>query len=282
METVINLKDLLKHEILDLYSAEEQIIEALPLMIEKAGNANLKAALKEHLKITEQQKARLDEIKQIMGEDTSDENSNGKEGKGFFSRLFGSGGEKCKGMEGLITEGQKMMAADMSPEAGDAAIIGSAQKIEHYEISGYGTARAYARELKLNDVVTRLEQTLNEEYEADDILTQLAVGKVNIEAQAATGMESGRSKSSSRGGSKAAAKKGGQSNAAKKSSGKSSSSKFASKSSASKSGSSGKGRSSQSNSSKGSKSKTAAKKSSSKSSKGGNKSSSKNKSSRGR
>lgn len=211
MEKVIDLKDLLKHEIMDLYSAEEQIIEALPMMIEKAGNDKLKAALQDHLNVTQNQKSRLDEIKQLLsedensgededsgeektsGEDEASDNSeasgkgNSSENKeekkpGFFSRLFG-GEEKCKGMEGLIAEGKKMMSADMSPEAADAAIIGSAQKIEHYEISGYGTARAFARELKLNEVANKLEQTLNEEYAADDLLTQLAVGKINVEAE---------------------------------------------------------------------------------------------------
>src|SRR5947208_654967 len=97
MEKVIDLKDLLKHEIIDLYSAEEQIIEALPLMIENAGNAKLKAALKDHLKVTEHQKSRLDEIRQMLAE-PAEEGTNGEERKGgFFSRLFG-GEDKCKGM----------------------------------------------------------------------------------------------------------------------------------------------------------------------------------------
>src|SRR4028119_1437262 len=172
METMINLNDLLKHEIMDLYSAEEQIIEAMPAMIEKAKNPELKRALKEHLKITEEQKNRLDKIKQTFGEGNGEGGESG-ESKGFFSRLFGggSGGEKGRGMEGLITEGEKIMAADITDEALDAAIIASAQKIEHYEICGYGTARAYARELQMFDVAELLEQTLDEEYEADDLLT---------------------------------------------------------------------------------------------------------------
>ena len=104
--------------------------------------------------------------------------------KGFFSKLFGgSGGEKCKGTEGLITEGQKMMGEDMTEEVMDAAIIGAAQKIEHYEISGYGTAVAYAKELSLSNVAGLLKQTLDEEYAADDSLTKLAVGKLNTEAE---------------------------------------------------------------------------------------------------
>jgi ferritin-like metal-binding protein YciE len=187
MEKMINLKDLLKHEILDLYSAEEQIIEAMPAMIDKAQNANLKKALQQHLKITEEQKKRLDKAKQLISKE-EEQQAQAEEKKGFFSRLFGGANEKekCKGMEGLITEGEKIMGEDISPEALDAAIIASAQKIEHYEISGYGTARAFARELKLKEVEQLLEQTLNEEYEADDRLTELAVGKLNLEAENAT------------------------------------------------------------------------------------------------
>jgi len=183
MEQVIDLKDLLKHELMDLHSAEQQIIDALPSMIDKAGNDKLKAALKDHLKVTEKQKERLEELQQSMGDSTASENN---ERRGLFSDLFG-GEEKCKGMEGLIAEGEKLMGADMSPEASDAAIIASAQKIEHYEISAYGTASAYARRLNLNDVANKLEETLNEEYEADDLLTELAVGKVNVQAESAMG-----------------------------------------------------------------------------------------------
>ena len=193
MATLINLTDLLNHEILDLYSAEEQIIDALPKMIEKANNGNLKKALSDHLKVTEQQKKRLDQVKQLLQGSGQDEEST--ENTGFFSRLFGGGSQKCKGTEGLISEGEKMMGEDMSPEAMDAAIIASAQKIEHYEISGYGTARAFARELKLTEVADLLTKTLNEEYQADDQLTQLAVGKLNIEAEYAVGVENGNGRS---------------------------------------------------------------------------------------
>ena len=181
MEKLINLRDLLVHEVQDLYSAEEQIIEALPKMVEKANNKDLKKALQDHLKVTEKQKDRLDQVKKILlSEDEANEDS---QPKGLFSSLFGGGPQKCKGTEGLIKEGEKMMGENMTPEVLDAAIIASAQKIEHYEICGYGTARAYARELQLNDVAKLLEQTLNEEYEADDLLTNLAVGRLNEEAQ---------------------------------------------------------------------------------------------------
>ena len=187
MEKMKDLKDLLMHEIEDLYSVEEQIIEALPKMIEKADDRKLVSALKDHLKVTEQQKARLDEVKQILNPDQEGEGSQ-EEGskKGFFGSFFGgqsSGKQVCKGMQGLIEEGQKVMGEDMGPNVMDAAIIACAQRIEHYEICGYGTARAYARELKLGDVAKRLEQTLNEEYKADDLLTALAVGRLNEEAE---------------------------------------------------------------------------------------------------
>ena len=217
MEKMKDLKDLLIHEIEDLYSAEEQIIEALPKMIEKAENRKLVSALKDHLKVTEQQKTRLDEVKQILNtESEADESQEGSK-KGFFGSFFGgnsSGKQVCKGMQGLIEEGEKVMGEDMSPNVMDAAIIACAQKIEHYEICGYGTARAYARELNLGDVAERLEETLDEEYEADDLLTDLAVGGLNEEAEVGStrrsGSRSGKSASSS-------TSKGKQSSAAKKS-----------------------------------------------------------------
>jgi ferritin-like metal-binding protein YciE len=177
MAEMKNLRDLLVHELEDLYSAEEQIIDGLPAMIEKAENPELKKALNEHLSVTKDQKERLDNIKEILGSGSSEE-------KGFFEKLFtGSGEEHCEAMAGLIEEAEKTMDEEMEPEVMDAAIIASAQKIEHYEISSYGTARAFAIQLGLNQVVRLLEETLNEEYEADDLLTELAIGEVNLEAE---------------------------------------------------------------------------------------------------
>jgi ferritin-like metal-binding protein YciE len=171
-----SLSNLLAHEIVDLYSAEEQIIEALPKMIEKAQNQELKKALKEHLKVTEQQKKRLEKVhKLIKQEDGSSEEE--------------LGDTECKGMKGLIEEGKKAMEEEMEPDVMDAAIIASAQKIEHYEISGYGTARAFAREVGMSEVEKLLQQTLDEEYLADDLLTELAVGQVNDEAEEEEGEE---------------------------------------------------------------------------------------------
>ena len=195
MEKMNDLSDLLKHEIQDLYSAEEQIVSALPNMIEKAKNPDLKKALKDHLQITRQHLSRLEQVKMQMG----GEKENGGENKGLFSRLFKSR-QVCRGMQGLIEEGNKVMGEDMHADVLDAVIIASAQKIEHYEICGYGTARTFARELGLEKAAQLLEQTLNEEYEADDLLTQLAVMHINREAEtASTSKERGVSGSRSSG-----------------------------------------------------------------------------------
>jgi ferritin-like metal-binding protein YciE len=190
MEKMNDLRDLLKHEIDDLYSVEEQIIGALPKMIEKANNKTLKNSLSEHLAITEEHKTRLDKIRDMLDKNVEQE----EEKKGFLSGLFG-GNHVCKGMKGIIEEGNKVMGEDMTPEVLDAAIIACAQKVEHYEICGYGTARTYARELKLEQVAKMLEQTLAEEYEADDKLTELAISRVNLKAET-TGGKSGDSSAS--------------------------------------------------------------------------------------
>jgi ferritin-like metal-binding protein YciE len=234
MEPLVNLKDLLQHEIDDLYSAEEQIIEALPKMVENATDRELKKALNEHLRITREQKNRLDKVRGLLKVE-----------------------EERKGTEGLISEGEKMMGEEMDPNVKDAAIIASAQKIEHYEISGYGTARAYARQLGLTQVANLLETTLNEEYKSDDMLTSLALNKVNLEAEAPGGRPSGTKETTngngasggSRGGRKvqrSAPKK-----AAAKSSKKAAAKKTASKKSSGRGGSSsGRGGSSKKSASK--------------------------------
>jgi ferritin-like metal-binding protein YciE len=177
MDKMTDLKALLRHDVQELYSAEEQIIEAMPAMIAKANNPLLKQALEEHLRVTENQRTRLDEVRQLLGADESSvENYSG-----IFSGLFG--GSKCKGMEGIIDEGQKVMAENMSADVLDAAIIAGAQKIEHYEICGYGTARTYATQLGLTEVAQLLQDTLDEEHEADERLTAMAVGGINQKAE---------------------------------------------------------------------------------------------------
>src|SRR6476659_7761812 len=166
MKTIDTLHELLKHELKDLYSAEAQIIEALPAMIEKASDKRLKKALQEHLTITTKQKARLDKVQEMLSDE---KNTQQEEKKGFFANLFKGkeGEEHCKAMEGLVKEGKTLFGEDMTPEVMDAGIIAACQKIEHYEISSYGTAKAYALQLKMNKVAGLLEETLKEEYFAD-------------------------------------------------------------------------------------------------------------------
>ena len=179
MEKITDLQELLKHELKDLYSAEVQLIEAIPEMADKATNRELKKAFTGHLKVTREHKKRLDKVQDLLNMEKS------KQSKGFFANLFASdeGDEHCKAMEGLIKEANSLMDEDMSPEVMDAALIAAAQKIEHYEISSYGTARAYATQLGFVKLVALLTATLNEEYAADDSLTVLAVGKLNSKAE---------------------------------------------------------------------------------------------------
>ena len=176
MAQMVNLQDLLQHEVDDLLSAEEQIIDALPKMIEKATQPQLKKALNDHLQITKEQKERIQKVKKIL----ESKSGEAKSEPGLLEKLFG--GTKCKGTEGLIKEGENLMGENMDDKLRDAAIIAAAQKIEHYEISGYGTARAYAMQLGFEDIEQLLTETLNEEYEADDNLTALALFDVNLQA----------------------------------------------------------------------------------------------------
>lgn len=204
MEKMTDLQDLLKHEIKDLYSAEQQIIGFMPFVIEKVNNPQLREALERHLEVTQGQVERLEQVQQLMAQGNGQESDQG--GSGLFARLsrkrsqsgeIGTGGEKCLGMEGILKEGEKVLSEKMDPSVLDAAIIACAQKIEHYEICGYGTARAYARELDMGEVAELLEETLDEEYEADDRLTDLAVGRINEKAEMTGARRSSRSSASS-------------------------------------------------------------------------------------
>jgi ferritin-like metal-binding protein YciE len=161
---VDNLQELFVEQLRDLYDGEQQITEALPKLIEKASNPQLKSALQEHLQITQQQIQRLDEIFDQLDEDAD--------------------GESCKGMKGVIKEGDDLVSKADDPGVRDASIITSAQRVEHYEIAGYGTVKTYARQLNRPEFARILEQILNEEKEADQKLTQIAES-VNIEAKAA-------------------------------------------------------------------------------------------------
>jgi ferritin-like metal-binding protein YciE len=163
MEKLVNLKDLLEHELKDLYSAEKQLTEALPKMAQKANSENLKNAFEEHLNETQNQCQRLEEIAGILNMDIE--------------------GEKCKAMEGLIKEGKEFMEMKASPEVMDAGLIAEAQRVEHYEIAGYGTACTYAKMLGMEDVLAILKETLKEEKGADEKLTELAMESINEKAE---------------------------------------------------------------------------------------------------
>jgi ferritin-like metal-binding protein YciE len=157
------LEDLLHHELKDLYSAENQLVKALPKMAKAATNAELKSAFEEHL---EQTKTHVERLKTI-GEQL---------GKGLT-------GHKCKAMEGLVEEGADMIGEDAEDLVKDAGLIGSAQRVEHYEIAGYGTARALATKLGLDEVVDLLTETLDEEKETDVKLTEIAESAMAEEAE---------------------------------------------------------------------------------------------------
>jgi ferritin-like metal-binding protein YciE len=161
------LEDLLHHELKDLYSAENQLVKALPKMAKAATNADLKAGFEEHLEQTKGHVERLNQIGDQLGKKLA--------------------GHKCKAMEGLIEEGAELISEDADEAVRDAGLIGAAQRVEHYEIAGYGTARALANQLGHGDVAELLEQTLEEEKATDAKLTDLAESAVNAEAESANG-----------------------------------------------------------------------------------------------
>jgi ferritin-like metal-binding protein YciE len=159
-----NLQQLYLKELRDLYSAENQITDALPKLIDAANNSGLKNALQEHLNVTQTQIGRLEQIFQMLNEKPS--------------------GETCKGMKGVIKEGDEIVSAGGDPATVDAGIISAAQRVEHYEMAGYGTVRTYAKLLGQDQHAKLLQQTLDEEEEADETLTEIA-NTVNVEAKAA-------------------------------------------------------------------------------------------------
>jgi len=157
-----SLDDLLVKELRDLYSAEKQLIKALPKMARSCNSEALKEAIQEHLEVTKQQAERLEEI--------------------FETLSVSSRGPKCAAMEGLIEEGSELLEEDADPSVLDAGIIGAAQRVEHYEIAGYGVARTFARLLGHDRVADLLQTTLDEEAETDKRLTELAESEINVEA----------------------------------------------------------------------------------------------------
>jgi ferritin-like metal-binding protein YciE len=170
-----SLQELYLEQVKDLYDAEHQIIKALPKMIEAATSQELRDALNEHLEVTKTQAMRLEEIFAALGEKAK--------------------GEKCKGMAGVLAEGDDLVGSIKDSDVRDAAIIASAQRVEHYEMAGYGTARTYAQLFAQEKAINLLQQTLDEEKEADQTLTRLA-GQINGVAARAAGadknMERGR------------------------------------------------------------------------------------------
>jgi len=162
MKKLESLDKLLIHELKDLYSAETQLVKALPAMAKAASSAALAQAFKDHLKETEGHVTRLDKI--------------------FESLETSPRGHKCAAMEGLIKEGKELLEMEAPPSVLDAALIGAAQRVEHYEMAGYGVARAFARLLGLNEQAELLDESLQEEGNADKKLTALAMSEINTEA----------------------------------------------------------------------------------------------------
>lgn len=165
-----NLTSLLEEQIKDLYSAEKQLTKALPRMAKKASSEALKTAFDDHLAETEEHVERLAQIAEMMETKPS--------------------GKVCKAMQGLIEEGKEVLEEDGEDAVIDAALIGAAQRVEHYEIAAYGTARAIAEKLSMSKVVALLTKTLDEESAADEKLTTISEGEVMDQAMTAGTEES--------------------------------------------------------------------------------------------
>ena len=157
------LKDLYIEELKDLYSAERQLVKALPKMIRATKHPELKAAFKTHLQQTEEHARRLEEICKELG--------------------VSPRGKKCVGMAGLIEEGKELIDEEPDDDVLDAGLISAAQHVEHYEIAGYGTVRTYARQLGFESQAQLLQKTLDEEGETDHLLTDLAEARINLDAE---------------------------------------------------------------------------------------------------
>jgi ferritin-like metal-binding protein YciE len=158
-----SLEHLYREQLKDLYNAEMQLTDALPKMAEKASSSDLQRAFQEHLRQTEKQINRLDQI--------------------FVELNEKPGRKKCKGMEGLIKEGEEYLKENGDAAVIDAGLISAAQRVEHYEIAGYGTVRAFAEQLGYGKAASLLQETLDEESSTNEKLTRLAEGKINRQAQ---------------------------------------------------------------------------------------------------
>ena len=157
------LKDLYVEELKDLYSAEKQLVKALPKMAKAANSPELQKAFKTHLRQTAEHASRLEKICGELG--------------------VSPRGKKCVGMEGLIEEGSDLIEEEPDPDVLDAGLISAAQHVEHYEMAGYGTVRTYARQLGFEAQADLLQQTLDEEGETDHLLTALAETGINLAAE---------------------------------------------------------------------------------------------------
>lgn len=164
--TLGNLNDLLVLQLEDLYSAEDQLTAALPKMAQAASSSRLKTAFEAHLQDTIQHKQRLKQA--------------------FLALGVKPRGEKCEAMAGLIAEGDEIAKTLGDPDVKDAALIAAAQRVEHYEIAGYGCARTFARRLGRDDVAQRLQETLANEVETDKRLTEIAESMINPAAAETT------------------------------------------------------------------------------------------------
>jgi len=158
-----HLMDLYVDELRDVYNAEKQILRALPQLAQKAAHEELRTAFDNHRAVTEEQVKRLETI--------------------FDDLKLAPTGKKCLGMEGLIAEGEEIIQEKADPDVLDAAMISSAQRVEHYEIAAYGTLRTYADQLGLKDHARLLQQTLDEEGDANKLLTKIAEQRVNRDAE---------------------------------------------------------------------------------------------------
>ncbi|MCC3158395.1 ferritin-like domain-containing protein [Hymenobacter sp. 15J16-1T3B] len=157
-----SLDDLFAEQLKDLYSAENQLVKALPMMAQEASDPRLREAFQMHLQETQDQVSRLEQIGRSLSLDL--------------------GGHTCKAMQGLVAEGKETLSEDATPEVKDAALIAASQRIEHYEISGYGTARHFAERLGHAEAAALLSQTLQEEQLTDTKLNDLAKGYINQRA----------------------------------------------------------------------------------------------------
>lgn len=160
--TMKNLNELFLEELADIYSAEQQLVKALPKMAAGATAPELKSAIETHLSQTQLHVERVEQVFELLDKPPK--------------------AETCKAMEGLIAEGKKMLEEEAEPEVKDAAIIAAAQKVEHYEIASYGTLVTWAQLLNLNQSVSLLEETCSEEKETDEQLTEIAQA-VNLAAR---------------------------------------------------------------------------------------------------